>query len=90
MKNAYVWYSQRGFANEGTIYVCQEHKVNDLIEKIENLKSFDMYNSKVKRITRKQAELDKCFLACDSPCDNDLQHRINMAYETTNREYFAD
>lgn len=89
-KNAYVWYSPRGFANEGIIYVCQDDKVNELMDAIEQQKNYNEVNSRITRITRKQAEKDKDFLAYGNynwQEENSVQSRIDLAYEATKEQF---
>lgn len=85
MRNAYIWFSPRGFANEGTIYVCQSDRVNDLMQTLEHQKNYNEYNSVLTQITRKQAVKDKNFLATGNNYieENSAEYRINLAYEVT-------
>lgn len=90
MKNAYIWFSPRGFSNEGTIYVCQEHKADELIEKIQESPIYNECNSVLRRIPRKIVATDKCYLATgdNQPAEDNLAYRINFAYQVTNELFF--
>ena len=64
MKSCYYWYSDRGFANEGTIFVTEQYRSKDLELKLQEMVEKNPSTSaRWVRITRKQAESDKDFLA---------------------------
>lgn len=82
MKNCYYWYSDRGFANEGTIFVTEQYRSKDLELKLQEMVDKDPSTSASwLRITRKQAESDKDFLATGERWaeDNTFAARLHLA-----------
>ena len=85
MKNCYYWYSPRGFANEGTIFVTEQYKSKDLETKLDKMVEKNPTSAKWLRITRKQAEADKDFLATGEHYyeDNTFAARLHIAEKVT-------